>query len=137
MRAVRSVAALDHLPTVFASEYAHWQSYPSVEIAPAEPSAESPADSPAKSPATPPIEAMASKILKLIAENPGKTTGYYARQARISGKRFAAIRQQLVALGLVREHTLATSGRGRPALVLEPRPAAFETLKQTAGRNHS
>jgi hypothetical protein len=118
-----SAAALDALPAVFADDYAAWTPFPIVEV-------QSTAENPSATTTTPvtPEATLAPadrSFLETVVENPGQPAGFYARRNGLSGKRAAAIRKRLLAAGLVRVRTLAAKGKGRPAIVLEPLPAAF------------
>lgn len=105
--AAESLEPLRGLPTEFAEEFAHWQPHHYAEI---ETSA-----APAKSTLTD----AAQRFLVAVVAEPGRRSSDYARLTGLSGKRAAAIRQELIKAGLLRTHAVATGARGRTAIVLE------------------
>jgi hypothetical protein len=116
LEADQSVAVLDHLPTVFASEFAHWQPYPLMEVTKTE------------STTVPELTEPELKFIEIVVKTRGKSMSFYARKAAMNGRRAAEIRQRLIKMGFLREHELAAKSRGRPSIVLEPLPPAFEAL---------
>jgi len=98
---------LDSLPTEFASEFARWEPYPTVAVQ-------------GPGPVSDPIGDAELRLLGAIVADPGLPSSRYAKLARLQVRRAVAARQTLIDAGLVREHTVQSSARGRPALVLEP-----------------
>lgn len=74
----------------------------------------------------------ALRFLATIINQPGQPSGAYAKLARVSKRGAVTLRQQLVAMGLVREHAVLTNRRGRPSIVLEPTPAGADAHKNHA-----
>lgn len=71
----------------------------------------------------------ASRFLTAVVDHPGLASGAYVRLAGISTRHAAPIRHQLVELGYIREHSVATNKRGRPSIVLEPTSAGVEAAR--------
>jgi len=69
------------------------------------------------------------RLLRVIVENPGGTTTSYAKLAHMSPSRAAATRSLLVEKGYIREHRVATGGRGRCAIILEPLGPGRDLIK--------
>ncbi len=113
--------ALLALPTVAAEEYAAWQ--PGSSSRKARPRDGISADRP---PALPEAE---RRLLRTIVENPGGTATSYAKLAHMSPSRAAAARSLLVEKGYIREHRVATGGRGRCAIILEPLAPGRDLIK--------
>ena len=113
-----SVAGLDDLPTVPAKEFNNWTLFPvnSISTRESEP------------------EEMLSEIdlrfLQAVIDHVGKPSSFYSRVVGVSGKRAAQIRKRLVKEGYLREHKVATSQRGRNAIVLEPLEPAFVAVEK-------
>lgn len=112
----RSMAALERLPSVPATEFARWQPDDYVEL------------QPTVSPVTPKLIAAELRFLKAVADQPGQASAVYSKLSGMNGKRAAEIRSRLVQDGYLRQHEVATGERGRNALILEPLDAAFEAL---------
>ena len=70
------------------------------------------------------------RYLKLLIDYPGEPSSRYARLAGMNGRRAAEIRQSLLQRGYVRERSVATSARGRNAIVLEPLKPALDAVAQ-------
>lgn len=120
-----SVRALDHLPTVFAKEFAGWQPQYTADV-----SAKSPATS---APQKPVLDEAAIRFLKAVLQNHGQPSSAYARLARLGTKQAVEIRNRLVEAGYLRERPVATGARGREAIILEPTPAAYAAVTKTGG----
>ncbi len=73
-------------------------------------------------PAAPVLSPDERRFLDAVLASPGRNSSEYARLARMSGATAVACRNRLVTLGLLCEHRIATGGRGRKAIVLEPVP---------------
>lgn len=115
--AADSVRELEALPTVAADEYAKWTPQHLAEVQSARPKNEfslSEAD---------------FRLLAAVIDRPGRPTSEYAKAAGMSGSRAAEIRDRLTDLGYLRQHRLATGGRGRAATVLESLAPAYEAVK--------
>lgn len=112
-----SLKPLEALPTLAATEYAHWTPHHLVELTTPPPN-------------KPTLDEAAIRFLRAVLDHPGKPSSGYARLAGLSGARAAAIREDLVTRGYLRQHKVATGVRGRVALVLEPLPPAQEILNQ-------
>jgi len=110
-----SLKPLEALPTLAATEYAHWTPHHLVEVS----------TPPAPEPA---LDEAALRFLQAVIDHPGKPSSEYARLAGMSGARAAALRDDLVAQGFLRQHTVATGARGRSAIVLEPLALALDHL---------
>ncbi len=109
-----SAKALDDLPTVPATQYARWEPYPRLEVA---------SHRPPLLPSTAPTVSLTEReveFARLVVAQPNLKSSDYARLSGVSGKRFMVMRDRLVSLGFIRLHTVATTGRGRPATVIEP-----------------
>ena len=117
-------SALDSLlaiPVVPADEYAAWQ--PGASWGAARTRDGVSTSQPA------PLPEAERRLLTAVVENPGRPTTAYAKLARMSPSRAAAIRGLLVQKGYVREHRVATSKRGRCAIILEPLDAARSLIQ--------
>lgn len=121
--AAESVKALGSLPTVIADEFAHWQPHHVAQIS-------GKAGQPSS---TPRVSDAESRFLKAVVENPGQPSSQYAKLAGVGGKQAIEIRRRLVELGFLREHQIATSKRGRQAIVLEPLQPALDLFKPSGG----
>ncbi len=60
------------------------------------------------------------RYLRAVVENPGKPSSVYPKLAQMGSRRALKIRGRLRDLGYLREHQVATGGRGRNAIVIEP-----------------
>lgn len=102
-----SIRALDKLPTEFASEFEHWTPYESVEVS-------------SQALAGDVLPDAELRLLLAIVAEPGFPSSRYPKIARLQVKRAVTARQSLLEQGFVREHTVQSAKRGRPAIVLEP-----------------
>lgn len=116
-----SAAALDGLTTIPADEYQDWQPRHLIELTFGEPSGASRDRLPETH----------VRFLQIVISHPGEKVSALARLAGVSGKRAAEIRQELREAGYVREHEVATAGRGRNAIILEPLPLAHTAVEQS------
>lgn len=123
-----SRACLGDLPLEQASEYDRWEPWPVAVVS-----------QPVKPPPTrgdgeaPPVLSDAERrYLQAVVDQPGLPSSRYAKLAGVSPKAVAAIRRHLIELGLTREHTVAQSRTGRPAVVIEPLQAAHAALRESA-----
>src|ERR1043166_407438 len=98
------------LPVIPDDDFRKWERHPVVEL---QTDTESSA-----------LSAGETRLRNLVAAEPGKPAGYYTRKLGMNGKAARAARQRLVQLGLLREHKVQLNRRGKPAIVLEPLPAA-------------
>jgi DNA-binding MarR family transcriptional regulator len=71
------------------------------------------------------------RYLRAVVQAPGCASSAYARLAHLSPSRAAAIRAELVTKGYLREHRVATSRRGRCAIVLEPLQPARRAVQES------
>ena len=113
----QSLAPLRQLPTEFADEFANWSPQMTVEVA-----------SPTKE-APPVLDETEFRVLRAVVANPGKSISHYCRVTRLNGKRLAEIRQQLIARGYIREHSVALNARGRASIVIEPLAPATDAVR--------
>lgn len=112
--AKRSLSTLAAIRTVPAPEFARWQPFHSVELS-SEPAA-----------VAPELSKGELAFLAAVVASPGLPSSEYSKIAGISGKRCIEIRKRLIDLGYIREHELATGGRGRTSIILEPLERAAE-----------
>ncbi len=110
---------LDALPVEFAENFRHWERYPVVEL------------QGTSFPSAPSFSPAAQRLLVAVVAKPGQAVGQYARALAMNGKVLRAAREHLVQIGLLCEHKLQLNPKGKPAIVLEPLPAAFAALGQT------
>lgn len=115
----RSLRVLDKLPTEFASEFEHWSPYETI-----------PVNAP-KSDASVISDADLRLLLAIVAE-PGLPSSQYPKLARLQVKRAVTARQSLLQDGLIREHTVQSAKRGRPALVLEPTAEGLKRAREAS-----
>ena len=101
-----SVKALDALPTIPADEFADWEMHPVITVT-SKPSANS-------------LSEAELRFVQAVVDSPGRKSSDYVELAGIGAQRARSIRRRLVELGYIREHRVAVSPRGRPAIVLEP-----------------
>ena len=59
------------------------------------------------------------RFLRLVLTEPGLATSTYARRVKLGGSRAKIVRDSLVQGGYVRLHSVTTSRRGRPSIVIE------------------
>jgi hypothetical protein len=140
--AAESVKALDVLPTIPATEYAHWRAahMESIAIAdpsePTEPTTEPTASTaklaaePVAEPSMPSLNDFEIRYLRAVVGNPGRPSSAYAKLAGMSSRRAQGIRQRLVEAGYLCQHAVANNRRGRDSIVLEP----LEPARQAVGR---
>lgn len=113
----QSVTPLRRLPALFAEEYEGWTPERAMTIHAAGSSRRDD------------LSDVELRFLRAVVEHPGQKSSEYARLAAISGKRAIEIRKKLANLGYIREHRVATGGRGRNAIVLEPLEDADEVFQ--------
>ena len=111
-----SLKMLDHLK-VEPVEFSDWSATERVEV------------KTTQSSATVTLTDTEIKLLKAIIENPLLPSSRYVKLAKISPNTLSKLRPRLIERGLIREHELDTSGRGRGKKVLEPLKDATEVLK--------
>jgi hypothetical protein len=75
------------------------------------------------------IDGAQERLLKQVHENPLQPSSTYAEEAHLGTTTAVAARKSLVAAGLLTEKKLATSARGRTAIVLEVTKAGEQYLK--------
>ncbi len=104
------------LPVTAATEFANWNR----DVAAPE-SAEAEADPGTVTASTVlrPSEAE-MRYLRAVVENPGKPSSVYPKLAQMGSRRALKIRGSLCDLGYLRQYEVATGGRGRNAIVIEP-----------------
>lgn len=73
------------------------------------------------------------RYLSVIQENPGKKSSEYARLANMGNQLAQKTRNALIGNGLLRQHDVATGGRGRTAIVLEVTAKGVEALAHMPG----
>jgi len=121
-----SVRALDALPTTPASEFMNWQPTHMIQIA------SGIGDQTILQGVNAATTDAESKFLRAVLQHPGKPSSSYARLAGMGTKHAIALRKSLVDKDYLREHTVATGGRGRNAIVLELTDKALEALGHTS-----
>ncbi len=114
----QSIAPLNAIRTIPATEYKHWQ----------------PRHLIATTSSSPGLGDVELRYLRAIVDEPGKPSSTYTRKVRIGGKKAADIRKKLVEDGYLREHKVATQARGRSAIVLEPLDPAVAAISQVEGK---
>lgn len=122
---IESQRPLDSLPVIPADEFRNWERHPVAELAGA--SAESSASSAPSATGLDLAEAE-WRYLEAVVDGSGQTATQYARAAHLNGQRAAEVRARLVAAGLVREEEVATSPRGRTAIVIRPLEAGLAAV---------
>ena len=110
-RSEPSLGPLASLPTVAADEFRRWTPVPQVRVT------------------SPQFSDAEVRFVRAVVESPGRPSSHYAKLAGMSGKRAIQVRTRLVELGVLREHLVATSTRGRRAIVLEPLEKAEGVLE--------
>ncbi len=123
--AAQSVQALDHLPTVPATEYANWTPHYGVRVA----SCTEPAADDLAGAAEMKLSDAELRYIQAVIHNPGVPSSMLPKLARISPKRAQKTRSRLVELGYFREHKVSTGKRGRTAIVLEPLEPALQAVQ--------
>lgn len=140
--AKRSLDALRDLPVKPAMEYARWEPFQEIRVANAtrnpvwserrgdrteqtSVAEESHADSTGIADR---LDEAERRLLVAVVQQPGRKSSEYARLATLNGERAAKARERLVELGYLREHRVATGGRGRDAIVLQPLSAAYDAV---------
>lgn len=121
-----SRACLADLPLERADEYTRWEPWPA-SVVPARPITKEETTGGTSKVALTDAE---RRFLQAVVDQPGLPSSRYAKLAGISPKAVTAIRNRLVELDLTREHTVAQSRTGRPAVVIEPLEAARAALRQ-------
>jgi hypothetical protein len=101
---------LASLPVIPDEDFRTWERHPLIELQPEAASST--------------LSTAEGRLLSAVISDPGKAAGEYARKLGTNGKTLRLARQRLVQLGLVRERQLQLNHRGKPAIVLEPLPAA-------------
>ena len=119
VRGAMGLSALLALPTVAALEFADWGR-------PAPATKESGSnDEPM------PFENQREyRFCKAVAEHPMRRSSAYPKLARISSKTAVRVRQRLVELGYIREHTVDPPGRGRSTILLEVLQEGIDAIAQ-------
>lgn len=112
---ISSQRPLDSLSVEFDERFRHWEQYPVIHVAGPQGAAAPVCTSPI--PALTPAE---HRLRTAVALEPGKPAGYYTKKLAMNGKTARIARERLVQLGLLLEHRLQLSPRGKPAIVLEP-----------------
>jgi len=116
------------IPTLFAEEYRHWTPYEAETELRTKPRATP--ESASQSDQVDELSEIELRFLRLIVLEPGLSASTYARRMNLRGSRAKALRESLVRRSYVRVHSLATSGRGRPSIVVEPLAKARAALEQ-------
>jgi len=111
-----SIGTLSNITTVYAPEFDTWGFASEVSTATAKPSM---FDSEQE-----------FSLCKAIADKPMQASSTYHKLAGISSKTATKVRQQLVAKGFIREHTLDSGGRGRSSILLEVLPEGTKALTE-------
>ena len=70
----------------------------------------------------------ARRLCRAVVDQPLQPSSVYPKLAGISARTAVDVRRELVAAGLLRERQVQPAGRGRPAVLLEPTPAAVAAL---------
>lgn len=119
----RGLQDLLSLPTVPAPEFRNWRpGGQSLEVASAT----------EVEPAKPGLSDAAARFLQAVVDQPGQASSAYVKLAGVSTRHAAPIRHQLVELGFIREHSVATNKRGRPSIILEPTASGEEALSTSS-----
>lgn len=118
--AAESLRPINALPVVPAAEFQRWEPHHIIEVS----------NSQFES-TTPRLSETELRFLGAVTKQPGRASGFYARAANVNGAKAAEIRQRLVDLLLICEHSVATNARGRNSIVLEPLESAFELLRNS------
>ena len=108
-----STKALQDLPLTPAPEFADWAPHQTIRAS----------KRPESAPTAEEGETLTSgerRFLQAVHDQPGLPSSAYARLAGMGAQRAIRIRHALVEKGCLREHMVATGGRGRNAIVLEP-----------------
>lgn len=121
----QSVQALSRLRVIPAPEYANWEPWPVIRAD--EPLATS------AGPQTPGLTGEDGDYLRVIMANPGRPSSQYAKLAGFSVRAAQDIRKRLIERGFLREHSVATGGRGRSAIVLEPTEEGIKAFNARQG----
>lgn len=134
--AQRSLAALAHLPCIPAPEYERWTPFPVTAVKEATTGAHAAPEppSPKAESGTEGLDDAERRFLRAVVDNPGVPSSAMAKLAGLSAKRAIAVREDLIARGFLRAHQVATGGRGRLAIVLEPLERALRAVGGPASR---
>lgn len=127
---VAGLGALLSLPVVPASEFTDWTPDRTSR------SSIRPRGSAVPSPSTASdrLDPAEVRFLRAVIDHPGTPSSALPKLARVSARRGLEIRDRLVSLGYLRVHHVATAGRGRTSLVLEPLEPAHHALAAEEGR---
>jgi len=121
-----STQALDDLPATPAREFLGWQPSHLIQIASG---IQDPTLQRGSGNSTSDAEL---RFLRAVLQHPQKPSSRYARLAGMGTKQAISLRKSLVDRGFLREHIVATGGRGRNAIVLELTSRALEALDHTS-----
>ncbi len=133
----RHADVLGSLPIEPAPEFADWHFDPARRRATATSPADSQTDTHAAQPNNPPhvngptetLSDAERRFLRAVIDHPGTVSSGLARLASIGTHQAIAVRKRLIERGLVREHRVNTSNRGRASIVLEPLPAGLAAMQ--------
>jgi|GEM_PF-2394143 len=120
-----STKALESLRLIPAPEFANWTPYQTVEVTQPKKASEDSEQGQAPTSGE-------TRYLRAVLDHPGRPSSAYASLAKMGVQRAIRIRQSLVEKGYLREHTVATGGRGRNAIVLEPTAATERLFSENA-----
>jgi hypothetical protein len=109
---LESQRPLAALPVIPDDEFWKWERHPAVELSP-DPAAAGPA-----------LSSGEARLLQAVLGEPGHPAGHYTRKLGMNGKVARAARERLAQLGLLREHKVQLTTRGKPSIVLQPLPVA-------------
>ncbi len=70
---------------------------------------------------------------KAVVDNPMKASSEYPKLAGISPNKAKDVREQLIAMNFIREHSLETGAKGRSTILLEAMPAGIQAVAQYGG----
>jgi len=121
---IASQRPLDAIPVEFDENFRNWTQHPVLNVTGTPPPTAPVGAQPALTPA-------ARRLTDAVRAEPGKPMGYYTRKLAMNGHVARAARELLVRLGIVTEHRLQLSPRGKPAIVLEPATATTAALTPT------
>ena len=113
----RSAAPLLALRTERAHEFDDWRPSPTVRVTESRDPAQrgDHTDTHGRS-----LDEAELAFLRAVIETPGLRTSDLVKRLKMGQRRIIAIRRRLVERGYLREHEVATGGRGRPSVIVEP-----------------
>jgi hypothetical protein len=122
-----SAKQLDHLSVIPASEFDSWTPYHTETFQVQTGSDESGIHSS--------LNRAELRLLQMIILHPAEPSSAYAKYSRMSSRRATETRKSLIEKGMLTEHSVQCTGRGRPTIILEPSLEAIEVIEEWAGRD--